>query len=253
MSEDRDQFVAEEELDLDAGEEAEEGADAEDGEGIEGSDGQQDEADGDAGDAEDEQEERPARSVSRRAGRSERYREQLREERAERQRLAARLEALERRPAPQIDPLEQQRREQAELERISMLPPNEQIMELDRRATQRSFALVQAQEQRFADQLDRQSYRELTRSDATARRLEQQVEGLRRENPTVAREVILNYLVGQEVRQKAAQATTRQRRQGRQAIRRETARPGNARSTEGRQSGRDDQAAYRKRLESYTF
>lgn len=251
MSEDRDQFVAEEELDLDADQEADEEVD--EGSGDDGS-GESDEADEDAGDAlGGQEEERPARNVSRRAGRSERYRAQAREAEERARRLEERLAALERRPATQIDPLEQQRREQAELERISMLPPNEQIVELDRRAAQRSFALSQAQEARFADQMDRQSYRELTRGDATARRLESQVEGLRRENPTVAREVILNYLVGQEVRQKAAQATTRQRRAGRQAIRRETARPANARSTEGRQAGRDDYAAYRKRLESYTF
>ena len=167
--------------------------------------------------------------------------------------LERRLAELERRPAQQFDPMAAERAHQAELERISMLPPEQQLPAALQYGERRTVAAMQAMESRTQDTLDRQHFSALQERNPTARRLASRVEEVRRENPTVSREVILKYLVGEEVMAKAASVTTRQRRQGRANVRRETVRGSSSRSTEGRPNGRDDNAAYRKRLESYTF
>lgn len=198
----------------------------------------------------------PQGRLERRPGRIERARAEARREREARIRLEAELAAMRRQPPPQIDPMAAQRAHQAELERIQLMPPDQQVTALFAYNEQRALMREQARQAHFEDQLDRQAFAQLVRSDPTARRLEGQVEQIRRENPTVGREVILDYLVGKEVREKARAAASRQRRVGRAAVQRETTQPGSPRSTEANPRARGETgeyAAYRRRLATYRF
>lgn len=255
MSEDRFNggSAVEGELELDGDDqEAEETEDAEDGAELEDAEaGDGEDADGDGRQVAEE--ERPARPLSRNARRAERWRDRAREYEAENRRLEERLSALERGQQQRVDPQAAQRAHQMEMERIALLPPDQQIVALTEYNDRRYAGILQAQRAEMQDLLDRQDYQRFSDANPTARRLQSEVERVRRENPSVSRRVILSYLVGEEVMQKAAAATTRARRNGRAAVRRETTRPAAARSTEGRAADRNDDAAYRKRLATYTF
>lgn len=186
-----------------------------------------------------EEEERPRPNVSRNARRAERWRDRARSAEAERSRLEERLAALERnQQQPRFDPQAAQRAHQAELERIALLPPDQQFAALSDYNDRRYAGMMQAQEARIQDTLDRQDYERVCTTDASARRLRAEVERIRQTNPSVSRNVIASYLIGEEIRAKAVQAATRARRNGRAAIQRETTRPASAASTEGR-SGRN--------------
>lgn len=131
------------------------------------------------------------------------------------------------RQAPAVDPQAQARFREAEYERISLLPPNEQVRELHG-LMQRETALARIE---AFDTNDRSNFQRLQDTHPAARRLAPQVEATLQAQRAqgifnFSREQIYHYLLGQEVHNRASQGATRQRREGAARVARQTTRPG---------------------------
>jgi hypothetical protein len=170
-------------------------------------------------------------------------------EAAERDREYWRNEALRRNTpqAPAPDPYAAQRRQQEEDERISLLPPNEQVAAY-RQIVQRETALARLE---AFDTNDRSSFQTLGRNYPAAQRLAPQVEQVLQAQRQAgvyhfSREQIFHYLYGQEAFNKATQNTGRQRAQGQRNVARQTVRPtggsrGDTAQTTGRRGNQDSE------------
>lgn len=185
--------------------------------------------------------------------RQEGNRAELERQRTENAELRGRLAALEQQRQPPPDPQAQQRALEAEYERISLLNPVEQ--EAARHALYRRDLAQQAAVS--AERSDVAAFAQLQTIEPAARRLATQVEQtvaqLRSQGITgINREGIYNYLLGQEMRQRASREGTRQRRNGEANVRRQTTRPGSGRSGvaatpggRGREQSADDERLLR--------
>lgn len=249
-----------EELDLgpeDEIDEAEDHAEAEDGEGdAVDAEGERDDADGDVEPEEEGDEPRdvaPQRGRARDTIRSLRQRSQEAERRTTE--LQRQVDELRNQRQPAFDPAAAQRAEQEEIERISMLPPLEQtaaILAKVRREQQQQAAQI---ELRSFDRTDSANWRDIQRTEPSARRLGPEVErilNLRRSQGdySLGREDIYNHLYGKELRERRAAAAPKQRQRAAQRVRGQTVRPGRAGGDVARsvRNGRDEDAAREDRL-----
>lgn len=149
-----------------------------------------------------------------------------RAQRAEAERDAYR-EVRQQAPQPQrVDPTLAAQQRQQEIQRISMLPPEEMIAALDRMSEQRAaMATLQA-----FDRADRSDFERLKSSSAAARRLGTQVEQTLAAQRAqgiyqFSREQIYHYLLGQEVANRSVEGATRQRQTGQRNVQRQTVAP----------------------------
>jgi hypothetical protein len=125
--------------------------------------------------------------------------------------------------------------ERAEQERVAQLMPHEQAIYYANQAERRMQAQYTQARIEVGDMFDRQSYQQLCRDEPLARQWAGQVEQMlqiaRNSGANPTREALYNQLVAQQVRERTRKAATTQRRNGRQAIERQTTQPGNSRST----------------------
>jgi hypothetical protein len=158
-------------------------------------------------------------------------------------------------PAPQPDYTQSAEYQRQEAERVAQMLPHEQAQYYASQTERRVQEQIARARIEFGDVFDRQSYQQLCRDEPMARQLAGQVEqmlGLARSqghNPT--REALYNQLLAQQVRDRTRKAAATQRRNGRQAIERQTTQPGNSRSTVASNRGRggdDDYDAVVERL-----
>lgn len=202
---------------------------------------------------------RPNVRPSRSRGRFERVASQLAEER--RQRAADKAE-FDRRLGDisrQLSETQRTRTDIEERERVALMAPEERISyEVGKVRAEVGQQLRQAQ---FlsATQGDQAAFRTRTASDPIARKHERRVEELAAQQQAsgqfLPREMILSYLVGEEVRQKAERERAKQARTGRGRVAAQTTRPAAARADTGTpaRGGNRDYAAVMERLKGATF
>lgn len=135
---------------------------------------------------------------------------------------------------PQPDPQAEQQRRALEYQRISMLPPEEQVAALDRMNEQRVQQQVALARLEAFDMNDRSNYQSLQARIPAAARLATQVEQTLQAQRAqgvynFSREQIFKYLLGEEMMSRATQGGERQRRQGQARVQRQTVRPGGSR------------------------
>jgi hypothetical protein len=176
-----------------------------------------------------EPEPEPQRRLSRRERQSENWRERALRAEAERD-VYTRQQQRPQAPAP-VDPQIQQQRIEAEYERISMLPPQDQVRAVHQ-IIQRENALTQL---RIYDQQDTRDFQRLQAEYPAARRLAGRVEEILQAERAAGvysrnREQILDMLIGQETRTRGARTTNRERERGAANVRRQTTRPSGGRS-----------------------
>lgn len=148
-------------------------------------------------------------------------------------------EQTTQRPVQTVDPRVQQQRQAEEYERISLLPPNEQVQSIHQ-MIQRETAIARLE---AFDLADRQNYNRLTENHPAAKRLQGRVEEVLQQQRAqgiyaFSREQVFDYLYGNEMRTKAAQRTGRERAQGAERVRRQTVRPGGGARGDVASSGR---------------
>lgn len=219
-------------LELDDGQEAE---DAHEGEGHEdgGEDAEGHErvvAQGQDGDDEDEGQ---ARQVSRQP--RGREAERLRTLRNENKQLAAEQARLQR----DLDELkrgQQNRQEDPALEqqRLAIMTPEERTEYRFQKAEERSQREMQALKRQMLESGDRAAFGITQANDAVAKRYAPKVEQLFQQEFAkgnfVSREVLLNYVVGEALRAKAAVGAPKQRQQAQRRVAQQQTRPTNGRA-----------------------
>jgi myosin heavy subunit len=211
------------ELDADTGDQA--------GDGEEASDAaEQSLSDEQEGGAEEvtEEEERPSRAQTR----FQRLANEAREANEKAERLERRLAEVERnsRPAASVEESPEQ-----EAQRLALMTPEERLeYKLDKAERRNQQQLRQIQYQ-TAENSDKQNFQLLCSTDPTAKRYAQKVEETRnqlmRENGgmPIAREAILDVLIGRDVRANRAKGVDAARNKGQQNINRQKGRPVNSR------------------------
>lgn len=150
-----------------------------------------------------------------------------REEAADLRRRLDTFEAQQRqRQAPAENPAD-------EAARLALMSPEERInyrLDQAERRNQQATAQMQFQLQENAD---RSGFAALCASDPLAARLASKVEAklseIRAQGQNVSREALLDFLIGQEVRQKQTKAGAQQRRTAQQQVTRQQVRPGASR------------------------
>lgn len=143
---------------------------------------------------------------------------------------------------PPVDPMAAQRAEQEELQRIAMLPPEEQmgaLLSKVRREFNQGLNNVALQS---AERADVAAFETLKRQIPAAQRLagkvEETVRQLRAQGTNnINREAIFKFHLGEEALARAAAGNTRERRQGAANVRRQTTRPANGRGDLARSAG----------------
>ena len=154
----------------------------------------------------------------------------------------------------------QERQRQAELaaeEEARLNGPESYSKYITERAEQRANARIAQMEFRIQDSADRTAFEGLCSRDKACAAVRDDVEAelarIRASGmPGPGREALANYLIGKRARERAATATTKQRKRGEESIRRQTTRPSSGRgdvAAPGRQRG-DTREARRKRLEN---
>lgn len=203
---------------------------------------------------------------SRASRRVSALRNRLKDQEDENRRLRSDIDRMiaQTRPpaAPAIDPYRQAELLRQEQERIAMMQPHEIAAYTEHKLRNEfQFQLSRTQIE-TRDLVDRQMFETLKSRDKLAERFSDQVEQLllaaRNQgiNPTPTREVLLNALVGYEIRQKAGQQTEQQRRRGARQIAAQTTQPGGGRSTAATPASRrpreDSDEAFLQRLRNMT-
>jgi hypothetical protein len=165
-------------------------------------------------------------------------------------------------PAPPPDPYLAERQRQQEQERLAMMQPHE-IAAYTEQKLRTEFNGTRLQDQvTLRDEIDRLMFGQLKTRDKLAERFSDQVETLlisaRQQGMNPSREIILNALVGQEVRQKAQRQADGLRRRGARQIAAQTTQPGAGRSTapasgNRRQATEDSDEAMMERLRNTTL
>ncbi len=168
------------------------------------------------------------RNLRRRAQEAERERDGLRQTIAELQRSQ---QEIQQRIA--ADPQARARAEAQEAELLSRMGPDEQARYFYNKGRQEIGQVLQNQRIETADQIDRLSYDSTARSSPLHQRYATRVEDLlrteRSQGRSPPREVILDYLIGRDVRERAMRAAPGQRRQAAARVRGQPTRPGAAR------------------------
>lgn len=157
----------------------------------------------------------------------------------------------QQRPA-QPDPNREAQQRAQEYQRISMLPPEEQVAAIDRMIEQRT-ALSTFQS---FDRQDKSDFERIKSTYPAAQRLGAQVENVLQQQRQAgvyqfSREQIYHYLLGQEVHNRSVSGASRQRANGQRNVQRQTTRPRGGRGDVGTGANRtrgDD--ADRRLLES---
>jgi hypothetical protein len=180
----------------------------------------------------------PQRTPSREERRVQALRNRLKDAEDENRRMReswAQSMARPPAPAPQPDYTQSAEFQRQEAERVATLMPHEQAQYYAQQAERRMQEQYARARVEVGDMFDRQSYAQLCREEPMARQLSGQVEQMLQmarqsgNNPT--REALYNQLVATQVRDRTRKAAATQRRNGRQAIERQTTQPGNSRST----------------------
>jgi hypothetical protein len=168
-----------------------------------------------------------------RQSRRERQEQNWRERaiRAEAERYLYQRQQQQPRQQPQVDPQAQAAARRAEMERISLLAPDQQMEAIDRLVDQK----VALAEFRQLDRSDQMAFRQMQDSSPAARRLAPQVEQVLQAQRaqgiySFSREQIYHYLLGQEVHNRSTQNAGRQRQAGQRNVARQTTRPGGNRN-----------------------
>lgn len=192
------------------------------------------------GEGEDE-EVTPAASPQQRAGRktqAQRWRE--RTERSERELAELRQQVAgitQARQQPAYDPAAAARAEQAELEQVRLMAPDEVARHYYQKAQREMGAVLAQQQFAIEDRIDRQAYENAAARSALHQRYAPRVEALlqseRASGRNTSREVILKYLVGEDAMQRATRAAPTQQRQAARRVAGAQARPTGSRSDAG--------------------
>jgi pyruvate/2-oxoglutarate dehydrogenase complex dihydrolipoamide acyltransferase (E2) component len=166
---------------------------------------------------------------SRRERQAENWRE--RAIRAEAERDLYQRQQQQPRQQSQPDPQAQAAARRAEMERISLLAPDQQMEALDRLVDQK----IAVAEFRQLDRSDQMAFKQMQDSVPAARRLapevEQMLQGQRAQGIYgYTREQIYHYLLGREVHNRSTQNAGRQRQAGQRNVARQTTRPGGNRN-----------------------
>lgn len=182
-------------------------------------------------------------------------RRKAREAEQERDRLKAELEST-RRPTGKT-PEQIRAEEDAERERIRLLPPEDQIVEWRKKDRQEFDARLQGIQFQIADSADRGAFTALCQSDPAVAAVKDEVENLvqqlRRNGGNTARETAAYYLIGKKASERAKTQLSKQRRNGAARIERQTVK-GNTNSRgdvpRGDRRETNERAARAKRLEN---
>jgi translation initiation factor IF-2 len=211
-----EEVLGPEDADTEGDEGAPTDADEAGGDGLDGDDGDEPEADEEEAEGEDEVEARPA---PRRGGGSATVRAQRRRA----QEAEARTAALEREVAelrqiasrPAVDPAAAARAEQEWLAQLDMMTPAQAaqaVLERSRRENQQQLNMLHFQ---TTDRLDKQAYDATARTSKVHQQYRSQVEQVlaseRAQGRNPDREIILKYLVGNDVLERGARAAPAQR------------------------------------------
>ena len=187
-----------------------------------------------------EPEPEPERRRARVKGEAQRWRERAQTAQAESAELVRRIAALEQqRQQPAFDPQAAQREEQEFRARLEQMLPHEAALEVANRSERRMQAQLAHVALSGFDRSDKEKFDDLAARNRSAARLAQEVErtlAARRAGGdyTLSRTDILDFLVGKELRTRAATQLPRERRAASGRVARETTRPA---------SGRGDVAA----------
>jgi hypothetical protein len=148
-----------------------------------------------------------------------------------------------------------QAQEEARQRRAIMTP--EELMRDDLRlATEQNNSQLRAMEMRLYEQSDKQTF-DATVRDSGGRfvkyvsEVEKLVKENRQQGGNLARDAVLNYLIGKDVRERGGQAKTKQAAKGQSKIDSQRVRPSNSRGDQGsdnRPRGGGEQAARERRL-----
>lgn len=188
----------------------------------------------------------PTRSSRRVAALRTRLKDQEDENRRLRQDIE-RMMAQTRQPAASPpDPYRQAEMARQEQERLAMMQPHEVAAYTEQKLRNEFQQQMIRSQVETRDLVDRQMFETLKSRDKLAERFSDQVEALlvqaRNQGMNPTREILLNALVGQEVRHKSQRQTEQLRRRGARQIAAQTVQPGNGRSTavSGDRRTRDD-------------
>jgi hypothetical protein len=201
---------------------------------------------------------------SRASRRVSALRNRLKDQEDENRRLRSDIEkiiAQTRQPAaPAIDPYRQAELNRLEQERIAMMQPHEIAAYTEQKLRNEFQSQLVRTQVETRDLVDRQMFETLKTRDKLAERFSDQVEQLlvaaRNQGMNPTREILLNALVGQEIRQKAGRQTAELRRRGARQIAAQTTQPGGGRSSVAAPAGRrpreDSDEAFMERLRNTT-
>ena len=193
-----------------------------------------------------------ARALIGEASEKRRRIQALRESRKQREeenrQLRAELDRLRMQqpvPQPQADPYRAAEEARREAEQVALMAPHEVAAYYAQKAERTMQAQLARQSVETSDRIDRMMWSQIRSSEASARRLDSQVESYLAQarsqgmNPT--REAIYNLLIGQEVRAKQGRQTEAQRRGAARRVASQTTRPGTPRNGAApQQRPRDD-------------
>lgn len=128
----------------------------------------------------------------------------------------------------------QQEQERQERERYALMTPDEQIRYDLRRAEERSQNAFRQMQLQMHEQNDFNNFNSIIQRNPRLEKYKDEVlrtaQGLRTQGNYVPREMILDYLIGKEVREKGLQAAGKQAQRGKQRIASQTVRPNSSRS-----------------------
>lgn len=144
--------------------------------------------------------------------------------------LQRQVDDLRNQRQPAYDPAAAARAEADDIERISMLPPAEQTAALLAKVRREQQQAATQIELRSFDRSDNANWRDIQRTEPSARRLAPEVErilNLRRQQGdfSLGREDIYNHLYGKELRERRATAAPKQRTAAQRRLQGQTTRP----------------------------
>jgi hypothetical protein len=147
-------------------------------------------------------------------------------------------------------------RRQREAERYALLSPEEQMREDIRRADERNTQQLRQIQFQLQEQQDINNFNTIVngsngRFNKYKEAVENQVKLLRAQGSTIPRELVLDYMIGKEVREKGLGAASRQAASGKAKIASQKTSPSNNRGDVNNRSRQpaNEQAARRQRLE----
>jgi hypothetical protein len=198
----------------------------------------------------------PPQRQSRGESRAQKLSREANELRESNRRMAERLEALERRPAPASGPTgETQEQFNA---RMNAMDPADRALYLQNLHAQNTNAEIQGLRFQIADGNDRSSFEAMCASNAQAKKYQEQVETklveYRKQGLNIPRKDVLRHILGDLALRNSERSTNRTRKDADQRRQQQQGRPASSRSDasgEGRQTS--ERAAREKRLDNMKF